>query len=78
MNPILSKKSNDSEQFFPLYLQLKIQVKPGSPRAEVNSVFKKNMKAAIANLYKAKPAAHDLSGFEIDPGETMVMYNTHT
>jgi hypothetical protein len=29
-------------------------------------------------LYKAKPEAHDLSGFYIDPGERMVMCSAHT
>jgi hypothetical protein len=55
---------NDFKQFVSLCLQLKIEV-------NLNSCIKK--KAVMA-----EQEAHDLSGLDVDTGESMVMYNTHT
>jgi hypothetical protein len=59
-----------------LSLQLKVQVKPGSPSVELNSAVKKNL--VMAKLYKVKPEARDLSEFDVEPGERMVIYSAHT
>jgi hypothetical protein len=61
-----------------LSVQLKIQVKPGSPRMELNSDLKEKIMAAMAKLYEAKPEALDLCRFYADPGERSVTCNTHT
>jgi hypothetical protein len=55
-----------------------IKVKPGLPYVEQNSAVKEKIKAAVAKRYEAKPEALDLSGLYTDPGERMVMCNTHT
>jgi hypothetical protein len=44
---------------------------------EQNSALKEKIKAVMAKHYKAKSKALDLSRFHTDPGERMVMYNTH-
>jgi hypothetical protein len=55
-----------------------MQAKPGSPRVEQNSALKGKINAAMANFYKAKSKALDISRFHTDPGGRMVIYNTQT
>jgi hypothetical protein len=76
MNPILLKKKiNDFEQFVSLYLQPKIQGKPGSPVSGGEFCLKEEYEGSDSKLYEAKPEAHDLCGFDVYPGDRMVIYN---
>jgi hypothetical protein len=54
-----------------------IKVKPGLPHMELSSTLKEKMKAAMVKRYNANLKALDLSRFHTDPGERMVVYNTH-